>query len=310
MRRFTPWFACVPFVLACGSSSSGGDASPAPATTSGPPVGTIEEVVDLPTTSEGIGEGPGPDGSPTIYVAASGSVFRLSADKTTSKLADIPGPLGIAVRKDGALIVCGKLPGDAGKAPGGGALWRIGANGDTSVFVGAGGYQLPNMVAIAPDGRVAFSDSAAGKVYLASADGATVMPLGDVSYANGLAFSADGARLYVASYDTKKIYALERAGDTYGAPAVFADGVEQVDGISVTKDGSLVLVRSSEITLLPQGGAPKAIVAASAIGGVPANGAFGFGAYGDGWLYLSNLLSRTVVRVYVGQPGLPLPVGP
>lgn len=273
-------------------------------------MGTVEEIVDLPTTSEGIAEGPGPDGAPTVYVAASGSVFRLLPDRTTHKLAELPGPLGIAVHKDGTLIVCGKLPGAAGKAPGGGALWRVTPSGDASVFVGAGGYQLPNMVAIAPDGRVAFTDSSAGAVHLASADGATVTKLGDVSYANGAAFSPDGARLYVASYDTKKIYALDRAGDTYGAPAVFADGVEQVDGISVAKDGSLVLVRSSEITWLSKGGAPTPIAQASAIGGVPANGAFGFGAYGDGWLYLSNLLSRTVVRVYVGHPGLPLPVSP
>ncbi len=291
----------------CGSSSSG-DTPPPSATLNGPPVGTVEEFVDLPTASEGIGEGPGPDGAPTIYVAAGGSVFRLLPDKTAKKLADVPGPLGIAVQRDGALIVCGKLPGAAGKAPGGGALWHVTPSGDASVFIGAGGYELPNMVAITPDGRVAFTDSAAGKVYLASADGATVTKLGDVSYANGIASSPDGARLYVASYDTKRIYALERAGDSFGAPTVFADGVEQVDGISVAADGSLVLVRSSELTLLPAGGAPSAIVAAAAFGGVPANGAFGFGAYGDGWLYVSNLLSRTIQRVYVGKAGLPLPV--
>lgn len=297
-------------LVGCGSDSSGG-ASPAPSTSANnPAIGTVEEVVDLPTTSEGIGEGPGPDGAPTIYVAASGTVFRLKSDKTTEKLADIPGPLGIAVQKDGSLIVCGKLPGNAGKAAGGGALWKITSGGAASVFVGAGGYELPNMVAIAWDGRVAFSDSKAGKVYLASADGATVTLLGDVSYANGVAFSPDGATLYVSSYDTEKIYAFDRTGESFGPAKVFADGVSQIDGISVAKDGSLVLVRSSEISTLAKGGAPKTVVPAATIGGVPANGAFGFGAYGDGWLYLSNLLQRTVVRVYVGQPGLPLPVGP
>ncbi|MCC6646163.1 MAG: SMP-30/gluconolactonase/LRE family protein [Polyangiaceae bacterium] len=307
MRRLAFSVLCLA-LIACGSSGSGGD-SPPPATV-GPPVGTVEEVVDLPTASEGIAEGPGPDGAPAIYVAAGGSVFRVGADRTTTKLAELPGPLGVAVQKDGSLIVCGKLPGAAGKAPGGGALWKITPSGEASVFVGAGGYELPNMVAIAPDGRVAFTDSSAGKVYLTGVDGQAVTPLGDVSYANGLAFSPDGARLYVASYDTKKVYALDRAGDGFSAPAVFADGVEQVDGVSVTAAGALVLVRSSEITLLAPGSAPRPIVAASAIGGVPANGAFGFGAYGDGWLYLSNLLSRTIVRVYVGAPGLPLPVAP
>ncbi len=291
--------------ISCSSTatSAGGDAPDA-----GPPAkGTVETFVEMTTNSEGIAIAAGAE--PRLYFTGGNAVWSATATGTLAKVADVPSPLGVAVRADGDLVVCGKAEGDAGESPG--VLYRVTPAGARSVLVGPGGFKLTNFVAIAKGGALVFTDSAGNKVYRAAADGTGVALITDaIQYPNGLAFSPDGATLYVASWSTKKLYAIALAADGTArarAAEVYFEGVENVDGLVVESDGAILLVASGE-GLVRVGTDRKALpVAPGSSFNLAANAAFGVGPYGQGWLYVTNLLGRHLSRVYVGTSGAPLP---
>lgn len=290
-----------PALTGCGGGGddSGSASAGAAGATSAPAVGTVESFAELSSASEGIAMASG--GAFPLYAGSAGAVWTIAADGTSTKLADVPGPLGIAVRADGSLLVCGKGEGDQGKGDFPGVVWAVTQSGQKTALVGpgAGMFALPNMVAAHPDGSFVFTDSKANKVYGSSADGAKVTLLAEISYANGVAFSVDKKTLFVASYDQKRIWKLARAEDgTFGPAAVAYENVENVDGITALASGDFVLVRTPEITRLAADGTAKALAPGASIG-IPANGALG----ADGWLYVSNLLGKKVARVYVGEKG-------
>jgi sugar lactone lactonase YvrE len=192
-----------------------------------------------------------------------------------------------------------------------GVIYRVSPAGDKSVLVGPGAitFETTNFVAVAPDDSIVFSDSAADKLYRAAADGSGVTLITDtISYPNGLAFSKDQKRLFVASWDGMKVHSLAWNGDgTYGAPEPFAGDVENVDGIAVFSSGDLLFVASGEGLVRYGLDMQKSIVREGLPLGLPANGAFGSGDFGDGWVYVTNLLGPRLVRVYAGEAGAPLP---
>jgi sugar lactone lactonase YvrE len=286
-------------LIGCGSSSSGGDASTSAGGAGGAAgagggggaagstmVGAVEAFAEVAASTEGIAFGT--DG--LLYAGSAGAVWKIDAMATVTKVADVPAPLGIAPRADGSLIVCGKAAGDAGKVDLPGVIWAVvPSSGQATMLVPPSVYGLPNMIAVAPDDAFVFSDSKLGKVFSSSADGASVKSIADISYANGIAFSPDGKTLYVSSYDMKRIHQIPRMADgTYGAAAVAYENVENVDGITVLASGDFVLVRTGEITRMTKDGTLMALAPGGSIG-IPANGAMGAGAFGEGWLYVSNL---------------------
>lgn len=301
----------VVLLVACSSSSTPATAPATDAAVDTPPpqVGDVESFAEIESTSEGIAFGTR-DGAPVLYVGAGDAILRVRPDGTFEKWVDVPGVLGIAVRADGDVIACGKGEGDVGKSDMPGVLWRIGASGSKSVLVGpspSASFKLTNFVAIAPDDSLVFSDSAGNKLYRANADGTGVALITDaIVYPNGLAFSRDGKTLYVASWSGKKVWSLARKADGgYDAPVVAIDGVENVDGLTVGASGDLYLVCSGLGVLRARDG-KTSVVAPGSKFKLPANGAFGVGAFGD-WLYVSNLIGFDVKRVWVGEGGAPLP---
>ncbi|MBI2394796.1 MAG: SMP-30/gluconolactonase/LRE family protein [Deltaproteobacteria bacterium] len=303
----------VVLLIACSSSSDPAAPSEAgvDAAVDAPPpqVGDVESFAEIEATSEGIAFGTR-DGAPVLYVGAGDKILRVRPDGTFEKWVDVPGVLGIAARADGEMIACGKGEGDVGKSDMPGVLWRIDKAGNKSVLVGPSAttsFKLTNFVAIAPDDSLVFSDSAGNKLYRANADGTGVALVTDaIVYPNGLAFSRDGKTLYVASWSGKKVWSLARKADGgYEAPAVAIDGVENVDGLAVGASGDLYLVCSGLGVLRAREG-KTTVVAPGSKFKLPANGAFGVGAFGD-WLYVSNLIGFEVKRVWVGEAGAPLP---
>lgn len=276
-------------------------------------VGTVEDFAELAGNSEGLAFGRNADGETVLFVGllAQSTIVAVSPDGASVEVARVPRPLGIAVRADGDLVVCGKADETAG-APG--VLWRVSvADGTTEVIVDTAPAPLEttNYVAIAPDGSLLFSDSAANVVYRADADGGPATLVTDAfTYPNGIAFAPDGRSVYVSSWDTGVIHRLSFDPSTgaYGAPEVALENVINTDGIHVAADGTLVLVSNPEGILVVEADGTPTQIAEPRPFGLPANGAFGSGAYGDGWLYVTNLLGRAMARVYVGRDGLPLPV--
>jgi sugar lactone lactonase YvrE len=223
---------------------------------------------------------------------------RVNADRTSTKISDVPGLLGFALRADGDFVACGK------NEAGAGVIYKLSTGGAKSVLV-AQTFKQPNFIAVAKDDSIVFSDSSDNKLYRANADGSNVALITDaITYPNGLAFSVDGQTLYVASYNGKKVYALARKADgSYDAPTVFLDGVENVDGLATAADGDLFLVCSGLGVLRAHAGKTESIAPGSKFR-LAANGAFGT----DGWFYVSNLIGFEVTRVYVNTKGATLPV--
>lgn len=286
-------------------------APPSPASTdagpAGPQVGDVERFARLPARTEGIAFGRDGAGAFVLYVGAANALWRVLPDGRVAKVADVINPVGIAVRDDGDILVCGKgeiAPGDVSAA-----ILRVTPAGQKSVLVGPPGgerFQLTNFVAIAPDDRLVFSDSAANKLYLAEPDGTGVKLVTDrIPFPNGLAFTADGKALLVAAWDSETVYQLAREAGGYGPPTPYSTDVALVDGITTLASGAVLYITTIGVIRVERDQSRRLL--SKVDGTVPANGASGRGPYGENWLYLSNLGSGEVHRLYVGEPGVPLP---
>lgn len=271
-------------------------------------MGTIQSFAELPATTEGVAFGAGPDGKPTLYVGSGNAIFRVNDDRTVVEHVKVPSPLGITRRADGDLLVCGKSETDDTA----GVIWRVTPAGEKSLFLGSDAmpFSFPNFLAVAPDDSVVFSDSGTNDLYRADADGGSLsLVTSAITFPNGVAFSADGKTLFVASWDSKKVYSLTRGADgSYGPPEVFADDVENVDGIATFGGGDLLFVMNGDGMIRYGLDKTKTVIASGVTLGLPANGAFGSGTYGDGWVYVTSLQRTSLARVYVGEGGAPLPV--
>jgi sugar lactone lactonase YvrE len=281
-------------VLSALSCSSSDDATtPAPDAAAPPKVGDLEAFAEVQST-EGIAFA-----NDKLYVSASGALHRIAANGAVEQRIDVPGALGIAARPDGQLLVCGK-DGDAG------VIWKVATDGTKSVLVG--GMKQPNFVAIAPDDSIVFSDSAADRVYRAGADGSAPTVITDtIVYPNGVAFAKDGMSVYVASWKTKKVFSMARKADgTYDAPVVLVDGVENVDGLVVGASGDLYLVANGLGIVRVRAGKTESLTPKGSFQ-LAANAAFAPASFGEGWLYVTNLIGPAVSRLYVGESGAALP---
>ena len=289
--------------LACSS----GEEAPAPSSVE---VGTVEVFARIRGGSEGLAFGFDASGKTVLYVGTRDLLLSVAPDGTVSEddaSVTIPHPLGMALQSDGSLLICGEAEGPQE----GTALWRVSPAGERTMLVGPaqGTFGQFNFVAVASDDTIVVSDSGDDKVYMMSPDAGTIELVTDaITYPNGMAFSPDGSRLYVASHSTKRIFGLERTSNGFGPPEVAVEDVDSVDGIAVLQSGDLVLITSGGGILRWSLDGNKRVVAPATDFAVPANGSFGSGAYGEGWMYVTNLVGTTVNRVYVGEPGVVLPV--
>lgn len=296
-------------LAACGS-----DDSSSPGTqTAKPAVGTVELFLELDAPSEGLAFGKDAKGQPALYLGGANAVRRATPTKELEKIADVPNPLGMALLPDGAIVVCGRSTGDAGAGKHPGALWRVAPTGEATVIT-AGTADLPldqpNMVAVAPSGELVFTDSKAHKVFRVAVDGTGLAVVTDaIHYPNGLAFAADGKKLLVASYDGNKVYALARdASGALSAPEVFTEAAN-VDGITPLASGGFVFVQTGKGVVVVTSDGKQSEGTPELVPDLPSNGACGVGAFGEEWIYVSNVFGKPVHRVYLGVRGATLPPG-
>jgi gluconolactonase len=297
--------------FACTACSADDSTTSSSTTTPTPPtLGVVETFAELPASSEGLAFGPGPDGKTVLYVGArKRGIVRVSQDGTVTDHVALPNPEGMAIDAHGNLLVCGTAEGTGSDLAA--VIWRVTPSGDKSVLVdgGANPFKLTNFIAVAPDGSLVFTDSSADRVFSADADGTNLRLVTDaIRFPNGMSFSKDGKTLFIASWDTKKLWSLVWNGDgSFGAPTVFSEAVENVDGVATFASGDLLFVATGEGVV--RQGLDKTITAVTpgkALA-VPANGAFGRGDFGEGWVYLTSLASNKIRRVWVGEGGAPLP---
>jgi sugar lactone lactonase YvrE len=309
-RRFT--FAPLLLVAACGPSAdpidAGTDApladdapegsdAPTTPTDAGPP--RVEVFAALGAGSEGIAIGHDSSGASRIFLALRDDrIVSVTPDGTVSDLATIDAPVGIAFREPGEIIACASADGASG-------LFSITLDGTVTMLTNEspeGLFGLTNFVAIAPDGSLVFTDSMANRVYRADADGTNVTEITDaVTYPNGLAFSPDGTRLYIASWSTTTLYVASFEGGSYGTPMPIVEGVGSVDGIVARGASELVLITSSTGGLLVDTTMPTADPVTyfdrRAIA-VPANAVFGDETFGEDELFVSALGAPSLFVVH------------
>lgn len=307
LALLAPLAACEP---ASPSLDAGSDAPSAPPDT--PPDAApdpsdagplrVEAFADLGASSEGIALGRAADGSSRLFVATRDDrIVAVAPDGTVADVASLRAPVGIAVRSTGEIVAC------ASSADGRSGLFEVTLDGTVTELTTSGPdgpYMLANFVAVAPDGSLVFSDSAADRLYRADADGANVALVSDaIDYANGLAFSEDASRLFVASWITTTLYEVPYDGTTFGAPAPLIEGILNVDGI-VRMGPELVLITSNRGGLIvdPRTPAaePRTLFSRTDVL-VPANAVFGDATFGTSELFVTSLGRPTLFVVHTDR---------
>jgi sugar lactone lactonase YvrE len=175
-------------------------------------------------------------------------------------------------------------------------------------------FRIPNYPAFDADGRLFVSDSwqmdAAGPgiVCLQSDGSGELWHAGPFGFANGLAFSADGSRLYVAETFRHAVSVIDVApdgsagskSDFVGLPGAYPDG------LAVAADGSLFIgcYQPSQVLRVTSAGDVEVVgedVSAHLLAH-PTNIAF----HGEN-LIAANLGRWHLTRLEVGVRGVPLP---
>jgi sugar lactone lactonase YvrE len=264
----------------------------------GPAVGTIEEFAFVGSGNEGLAFVSDSSGAAALYVSqVNVGLVRVDVDGTVTNFATVPSPVGVTARSDGALLVCGRNQADDESL-----IWLVDSSGEATVLVDGGTAPLAgtNFVVIAPSGELVFSDHVDNVVYVADADGGNLAPItSSITYPNGLAFSDDGAVLYVASWDTSTLWAIPRdtATGEFGAPEAYLEGIEDIDGVVALAGGELLLVSSTAGVVRVAADKSTEVLAPGDDFRLPANAAIGAGEFDSQWLYVTNLFGTTVDRL-------------
>ncbi len=270
--------------------------------------------VEDPRLSHPEGVAIGPDGS--IWCGGElGQIYRVAPDGSSRDVVANTGGfcLGMAFDAAGDLFVC-----DLKHA----AVFRLAtATGALELFsegVPDHRFRVPNYPAFDADGRLYVSDSwdmdstGPGIVRLEPDGSGELWHPGPFRFANGLAFSPDGTRLYVAETFRNAVAAIEvrpdgSAGQKWDL-AVLADVLP--DGLAVGADGSVYVgcYEPSQVLRIALDGRTVEVVAHDATAHVlahPTNVAF----LGDA-LITANLGRWHLTRIEVGARGVPLPPRP
>lgn len=143
---------------------------------------------------------------------------------------------GLAVGPDEALYVC-RFSANR--------VERVGISDATDVSV----YfkvETPNSLVFRTDGLWYTSSGQGeskghGHLGRVNGEGIPEVLVGDISYANGLAFSPDGQWVYVSSTDPGSVLRFPLSAGVPGAAQIILDGMEMtaVDGLAVYADGTL-----------------------------------------------------------------------
>lgn len=255
--------------------------------------------------SEGISFGA--DG--LLYVSTDTNVWRLDAMAQATVFATMPSPLGMAALADGGLIVASI---GENKVPDG-AVYRVASDGGATMI--AAGIDDPNFVAIMPDGSALVSDDFDTRVFRVTLDGQVTTVL-SVESPNGMAYSPDGKRLYVASTFTQEAQLTRYDVDAAGLP-IEASAVEILhlgpgatpDGIAVSEDDHVYVAANLAGKIWRVDGAAAGLQDGELVADMPYPASLAFGR-GPGFdpcsIYATQLLADGVVRVSVGVRGAPL----
>ncbi len=192
-------------------------------------------------------EGLAIDGDGNVWCGGeSGQIYRIRPDGSGRELVANTGGfcLGMAFDAAGDLFVC-----DLAHA----AVYQLDGETETLSLFSTGvrehRLRIPNYPAFDPDGRLYVSDSwrmrepGPGILRFEPDGSGQLWHAGPFDFANGLAFSAGGERLYVAETFGQRVSAIEILTDgSAGERSVLAELPDDYpDGLAVAADGSVIV---------------------------------------------------------------------
>jgi gluconolactonase len=238
-----------------------------------------------------------------------GQIYRIDPDGQVETVATLGGFCGgLAFSPAHDLFVCNPSLG----------IVRVSPNGVSSVFAThAGSHKLvcPNFGLFDAAGNYYVTDSGQwqkrnGALIRFTADGGSEILAAPLGYANGLALSADGKRLFMVESDTNSVFRFSLDADgTIGPAELFANNCGRLpDGLALDAMGNLYVCcyASDEIWRI----SPLRIKTLFAWDqwairlGSPTNMAFGGKNFDE--LYVANLARTTITRAKIGYKGQPL----
>jgi sugar lactone lactonase YvrE len=180
----------------------------------------------------------GPDG--TLYVAADDQVVTIDTDGVVTPFADVPAPVGLVWWRDA--LWAASWEDEAGDdSP---ALVEITATGE-AVRHALPEVAKPNFLTPTPWGTLLISDDFDTRIFERTAAGVVTVWASEVPSPNGMAFSADGATLYVANtfVSPAPIQAFPVSDGLAGAPTTLVEygpGTTP-DGLAIARTGELLI---------------------------------------------------------------------
>ncbi len=252
--------------------------------------------------------------------ARNSGIYKISLDGDTTKLAPLYRTLGVAAIGDRDVLVAdfGRTNWFEGARPNrDGIVWRVTPEGEATIA--AAGMGDPNFILVRPDGTFLVSDDATDDMFIVD-DGLIAREYNrTINYPNGMAYSLDGTRIYVAQIFTSippavfdgRVWALPiENGWPSGDPEVIVDlgaGAGN-DGLAVDEFGRIYIsapVAGQVWRFDPRNG--ERVLIAENISGV-ASIAFGRGEFDHYSLYSVQLRrgNGKISRIPVGARGAPM----
>ena len=251
-----------------------------------------------PTGTEGLTFGP--DGRlfvGGIGVGGRGFVAEVQPDGTWERLVDVPGSIGLVFAFDTLLVA---TP-DTGDGTAGLVAVDVDARTKSTFATGLPGA---NFAVETPWGTLLVSDPSGSTIFEVDAVGLWTVWAEEVPSPNGMAFSPDGAALYVANtYASPSTVGRiqidgERAG-TLGVLATLPDASTQ-DGVAIDAAGDLYVVENLPgiiVRITPDGSVEQLAEGVD----YGASLAFGRGAFDPCSLYVTSLFGPSLFRVGAGS---------
>ncbi len=294
-----------------GGGAGGGDAgADAPMVTL--PVKANELVSGQFAQSEGIAF----NGEGRLFVVADTDLWEVKPDGSTSMVADLTNPVGLASRGKDEILVAEF--GDKTFTKDGmnddGSVLSVTPDGTVTTI--ATGIGDPNFIHVRKDGTLLVSDDFTDKIYEVATDGTVSTFLQGIQSPNGMVESLDGNDLFVAqtftmldplTFDDR----LWRVPLTSGAPGTPVElgatgGAGANDGVAMDAQGRIYVaenVGASVWRFDPKTGDKELVV--DMVGGV-ASLAFGEGDFNATSIYATNLFGGKVWEIPIDVAGAPV----
>lgn len=266
-------------------------------------VGEVQIFVDGLSGTEGIAF----DGIDKMYVTNGTKLLTFDSNAEQTLVAELPRSIGVAMDKDGNAMLCGWGEKDDETRDGG--IFKVTPEGEVST-ISEGVIANANFITRTPWGTWLVSDDMIPEIWEMDDSGNETLWSEAIPSPNGMVFSRDGSKLYVAGTfeDDGPLYEItitedNKAGDVKKL-ATFGNSWN--DGLAMDENGVVYLLANlaGKIYKIQPDGTSEEFVSNV---NFAASAAFGEGEGFDPCsIYVTSLLGDQIWRIGTGVEGQPL----